>query len=88
MTTFDELFPSDRTTPEEREALVWHLAAMRARKTVEALLPAPKRCTACGLPSALPMTEVILDPAVGMLGPWCARCTDGEIRRALQGDPT
>lgn len=37
--TFDELFAELHLTPEERTALVWHLAAYRARKTVEALLP-------------------------------------------------
>ena len=26
-------------TPAERQALVWHLASLRARKTIEALLP-------------------------------------------------
>ena len=38
--TFDEAFAELNLTPEERAALVWHLAACRARKTVEALLPA------------------------------------------------
>jgi len=37
--TFDELFAELQLTAAERQALVWHLAAMRARKTVEALLP-------------------------------------------------
>jgi len=37
--TFDEAFAELNLTPEERSALVWHLAAYRARKTVEALLP-------------------------------------------------
>jgi hypothetical protein len=37
--TFDEAFEDFNLTPAERTALVWHLAAYRARKTVEALLP-------------------------------------------------
>jgi hypothetical protein len=40
--TFDELFAELNLTPAERVALVWHLAAFRARKTVEALLPETK----------------------------------------------
>lgn len=40
--TFDELFAKHNLTPAERVALVWHLAAFRARKTVEALLPEMK----------------------------------------------
>ena len=39
MRTFDEAFAELNLTPAERAALVWHLAAFRARKTVEALLP-------------------------------------------------
>jgi hypothetical protein len=39
MRTFDEAFAELNLTSEERAALVWHLAAFRARKTVEALLP-------------------------------------------------
>ena len=37
--TFDEVFAGHRLTFRERELLVWHLATMRARKTIEALLP-------------------------------------------------
>lgn len=37
--TFDEAFAELRLTADERAALVWHLAQMRARKTIEALLP-------------------------------------------------
>lgn len=37
--TFDEAFAELNLTPCERTAMVWHLAAMRARKTIEALLP-------------------------------------------------
>lgn len=37
--TFDEAFAELNLTLAERTALVWHLAAMRARKTVEVLLP-------------------------------------------------
>lgn len=37
--TFDEAFAELHLTPAERTALAWHLAAYRARKTVEALLP-------------------------------------------------
>jgi len=37
--TFDEVFAEHRLTFRERELLVWHLAAMRARKTIEVLLP-------------------------------------------------
>lgn len=35
--TFDEAFADHKLTPAERNALVWHLAMFRARKTVEAL---------------------------------------------------
>lgn len=42
MRTFDEAFGEMRLTSEERTAMVWHLAAMRARKTIEALLPHPE----------------------------------------------
>lgn len=41
MTTFDELFAEHNLTPEERKALVMHLATMRAQKTVEALQDCP-----------------------------------------------
>jgi hypothetical protein len=37
--TFDEVFADHHLTVDEYTALVWHLAALRARKTVEALLP-------------------------------------------------
>jgi len=37
--TFDEVFAEHRLIVGEYTALVWHLAAFRARKTVEALLP-------------------------------------------------
>lgn len=37
--TFDELLGEHNVTPAERVTLVWHLAMIRARKTVEALLP-------------------------------------------------
>lgn len=40
--SFDEVFSEHTLTAAEREALVWHLAAFRARKTVEALLPNTK----------------------------------------------
>ncbi len=40
--TFDEAFAELNLTPAERVALVWHLAAIRARKTVETLLPETK----------------------------------------------
>jgi hypothetical protein len=36
--TFDEVFGELNLTPAERSALVWHLAAIRMRKTVETLL--------------------------------------------------
>lgn len=39
--TFDEFCAQFRLRPTEREALVWHLAAFRHRKTVEALSAAP-----------------------------------------------
>jgi hypothetical protein len=38
--TFDELCARWNVTPAE---LVWHLAAIRTRRLVEALLPAPPR---------------------------------------------
>lgn len=37
--TFDETFEDLHLTPAERTALVWRLAAIRAQRTVEALLP-------------------------------------------------
>ncbi len=36
--TFDEFFIEFNITREERMALVWHLAAFRARRTVETLM--------------------------------------------------
>ncbi len=41
MTTFDELFAEHNLTPNERKALVMHLATLRAQKTVEALQDCP-----------------------------------------------
>lgn len=41
MRTFDKAFAEHHLTKEEREAMVWHLAMYRARKTVAALLPGP-----------------------------------------------
>lgn len=42
MRTFDDFCAERTITDDERTALVWHLAAFRARKTVERLLePAP-----------------------------------------------
>lgn len=46
--TFDEAFEELNLTPAERAALVWHLAAFRARKTVEALLPKTDATLALG----------------------------------------
>lgn len=40
--TFDEAFAELNLKPDERAALVWHLAAIRTRKLVETLLPEPK----------------------------------------------
>lgn len=40
--TFDEAFAEHNLTPQERLALVWHLAAIRTRKLVEELGPVPK----------------------------------------------
>lgn len=42
MRTFDEVFAEHTITPAERRELVWHLAAYRARRTVETLLPTTK----------------------------------------------
>lgn len=39
MRTFDEAFADLHLTYAEREALVWFLATMRMRKTIETLLP-------------------------------------------------
>jgi hypothetical protein len=36
--TFDDLLIEQDVTREERTAMVWHLAAMRARRTVETLM--------------------------------------------------
>jgi hypothetical protein len=54
MTTFDELFAEHNLTPNERKALVMHLATLRAQKTVEAL----QDCPLASAPSTPP-------PAVG-----------------------
>lgn len=40
--TFDEVFAELHLTPAERVALVWQLAALRFRKTIETLLPETK----------------------------------------------
>lgn len=39
--TFDELFAEHNLTREERSALVWHLASIRTKELVEALLAEP-----------------------------------------------
>lgn len=39
--TFDEFFEEHKLTKQERTALVWHLAAFRARRTIELLLHPP-----------------------------------------------
>lgn len=39
MRHFDDVFREFTLTAEERKALVFYLAALRARKTIEALLP-------------------------------------------------
>lgn len=44
--TFDEAFADHRLTPDERAELVYRLAAIRARKTIEALLPIGGRAMA------------------------------------------
>jgi hypothetical protein len=41
--TFDEAFAEHRLTPQERAALVWHLAGIRTRKLIETLLPQESR---------------------------------------------
>ena len=38
---FYDLCRDLRVTPEERVALVYHLSAIRARRTVERLIPSP-----------------------------------------------
>ena len=40
--TFDEFFGEHNLTDAERAALVWHLAAIRTRKLVAALLGASR----------------------------------------------
>jgi hypothetical protein len=40
--TFDEAFGEHRLTDEERLAMVWHLAMIRARRLVETLGPKPE----------------------------------------------
>jgi hypothetical protein len=35
--TFDEICTLTRATPAERDALAWHIAMFRARKTYDAL---------------------------------------------------
>ena len=54
MTTFDELFAEHNLTPEERKALVMHLATLRAQKTVQALQDCPhaaphRYCDTCAV---------------------------------------
>ena len=54
MTTFDELFAEHNLTPEERKALVMHLATLRAHKTVQALQDCPhaaphRYCDTCAV---------------------------------------
>ena len=39
---FDVVFGEHRLTPAERAALVWHLAALRFQRTIEALLSPTK----------------------------------------------
>lgn len=40
--TFDEAFAELNLKPDERSAMVWHLAAIRTRRLIEALLPEPQ----------------------------------------------
>ena len=54
MTTFDELFAEHNLTPNERKALVMHLATLRAQKTVEAL----QDCPLASAPSTQPHAVV------------------------------
>lgn len=39
--TFDVAFSEHRLTPDERTAMVWHLAAIRMRRLIEELAPEP-----------------------------------------------
>ena len=45
----DEFLSEHKLTKRERELLVWHLAALRARRTVEALLAIRSRTKGAGL---------------------------------------
>ena len=58
MTTFDELFAEHNLTPNERKALVMHLATLRAQKTVEAL----QDCPLAAAPSTPPPAVVEAAP--------------------------
>lgn len=40
--TFPELTRRERCTYDEADALAWHLAQLRARKTYEQLRPSPR----------------------------------------------
>ena len=42
--TFDQLFADHHLTDGERTELIYHLAAIRARKTIEALLKSGSAC--------------------------------------------
>ena len=61
MTTFDELFAEHNLTPNERKALVMHLATLRAQKTVEALQDCPLAAAPSTPPpavvEAVPLTD-------------------------------
>ena len=50
--TFDELFAEHSLTPEERMALVMHLATLRALATVRTLLGPNARLSGAGTASA------------------------------------
>jgi len=65
MTTFDELFAEHNLTPNERKALVMHLATLRAQKTVEALQDCPLASAPSTPPhavvEAVPLTDEQID---------------------------
>ena len=70
MTTFDELFAEHNLTPNERKALVMHLATLRAQKTVEALQDCPLASAPSTPPhavvEAVPLTDEQIDSLRGL----------------------
>lgn len=67
MTTFDELFAEHNLTPNERKALVMHLATLRAQKTVEALQDCPIASAPSTPPHAVVEAGALTDERIAEL---------------------